>query len=593
MSENDIIGDANDDSIQQGNEILNPKQNGEFISNKEIQSEKNFQTEEELSEEENQEEDSAPEHLISKENIEKYQFNLPQEISFTRKSKNIFLETTNFSYLNPVPDNINSDDILSDPFHPQFVSVMQQMIGSIDAETCRPLFDKISLIMKPETPRDIIAFILSELASLLKRIPKCSRNFVESQLHLKLPYYDSSFSYSTLSILHSLVHENPQALTKGIAKVITNATDFYGKQVLAIFSHYANSYEKVENPLEILDIMIANSRTFLDNKLSCGLVQVLFFLQTNFPSFQEERGIYCFYIYRAVCYCPDVRAVRQALQALALTYSLDYFKIENGEKKKVKLFLQTSLLSQLLQNALISSNVLNYMMKIEKENIEVTQELIENLLLHLNLEESFIILCRIIDSNEKAASFMLSNTQWLDNSTTKWEYLFTLFILIFSFKSLRAQLFSSLHFISFVNRILTCNDNDTLCIMATILESQCSSEEFVNFLRNGKFLERFFSVTSKSTDKSLELSGLKFFTKTSHFSIGDEALVVLPHFKFWIEDQDENIRKEALKSCIELTKNVDMKQALINHKALDTAKGITTSGETEEIRKQFLNLFEL
>ena len=518
----------------------------------------------------------------------KFEFNnMGKKVPLLRNKPNIFLGSHNDFHCKcdpPKYDNIN--EILSNPNHPLFIRAMQQSISSVDSSTCYKLFLIINEIVSISQSRDITSFLLGEIAHLLKRDNDCSKYFVESGLHTKLPYYDSSFSFSTLSILHSLVQKNPSALTKDIAQTIMNYSDSYGKQILAIFGYFTQSYDKVSNSLSVIDVLISNARTFIDNKLASGLVQILYYLQTNYKPFQEQRGVYCFYIYRSVCYCPDVRAVRQALSALTNTYDYQYGKVENSQ-----LVLDTSLLAQLLQNALISPNVLNYMLKIDKQCIEINQEIIDNLLLHLNLEESYFVLCKIVDGNEQAASFLLTNMLWLDNSTTKIETLFNLFLLIYSFKNLREKLFSSEYFIDFINKILTSNDNEAIYYLSIIFEESCSSEHFVKELRKGKMLEHFFSLTSKSTDKKLQLYGLRFFRKVCEFSIGEETLVVLPHLKIWLE-MDDDLKKESLKACIQLANNDDMKQALIKHNAIEKAKEIESCDEEiNQLKQQLINFY--
>lgn len=461
---------------------------------------------------------------------------------------------------------------LNDIHSSQFISSLQILFASTDESNFMQNINQILPLLKTVDSREITSFILSELSSTIKRNQNCASMISEFVDYLHLD--DSYFAVHSLSILFYAIKQYPKILTPHIASTIIEHINICPKQLIGIFGFYSDAFYYLENPLDVIDVFLNNSHKFIQEpKTAESFCRVIFSLQTQHKDFKVKRAEYCHQIYISALFVDDIKAVRQALTALRITYdeSLEF---------------PQDVVTKLLDNALVREHALNYLILSQK--LEKKQELFDYLMKDMKDEKTILLLCRLI--KDGGHMMMINNTEWMKSKAAV-ENLYRLFLLMFAYNEIREKLVSSPDFVYLANRICAFNNKTVISQISNIL-SKTVNKNLVDILRKNRFLEKFFSLATNSTDEANLLSALQMINVVEDISQGNEVNVLMPRFKALFEHQSKQVRLEAFKTAINLSKYDNIKRMMESYR-INGSLGEEKDTEVLEYRNKLNSIIRL
>jgi hypothetical protein len=172
---------------------------------------------------------------------------------------------------------------LTDFSHPDF----EARVRKVTSKDCRSFFESVVGHLRDKAPREVLKTVLQKCAELVDD-PKCASMFCNVGVVRLLPHKDHFLSGVILDVLEGLVAHVPVLFDSGFVSVLSDLLHRKPRRVVHLLSVYSKSFDEIENPWPILDIVVNHAKLLAQSPASADAVALIRTLLKN-ESYYERR----------------------------------------------------------------------------------------------------------------------------------------------------------------------------------------------------------------------------------------------------------------------------------------------------------------
>lgn len=388
--------------------------------------------------------------------------------------------------------------------------------------------------------------LLSFLPYSSKNLAMASCNLLKVPFQFKPEYFQESFE----PMMNSLIKQIPCEMS------------------LSLFQFYASSFEYIENPWPILDLLFKNKEIYLNLKQNYDMreyLAVLSYLVTNHDVFRKYRMGECRLIFIRVIHDHQLnpKTIKFAFKTV-----IKLFDDEFGRMISI-----TSLFNDLKEQT-YEKYAIQLLNQVKISSIPTEEPFILQLVnTSHHYEDAFLILQKIlnnVDKNESVASILLSNSRWIQFGLPTFSHTLLLFE--------NCIKFNSKHLLKIAKNL-----KEIPVLFQSILESEISDDidkihvimDVLNY-ENLEFLDSsdfFYVLIDKLSDESESLkSYLRLLNSLTLISCSSFFLELIPIVKHLLKHKNHKIAHLALKVLANISQYKRCNTLMVKKKVEQTAK---------------------
>lgn len=365
-------------------------------------------------------------------------------------------------------------------------SLIEAQMKLITAQTCQFFFEALWHLLTNVRQPEYVKPALIALLKILVMNNDVLADFVNRQLYLSLPFDTQDNMNISLSILLPVFEKHPNNVTADLIKIILPCLSLAAVKIIRLFAVYCESFDNIENPWQVADILILRAEDFINGGASIPLIQILYRLLVNHDVFYEGRRDNCAAVFVRCLSSNTFDCVKTAYSALiAIRVPI--------------LTIDPELLVSHLSIDNIALDVLE-LLSVSPLN-SLSYSLIQRVAAYASLNEiGAHALCRMVSSNQGAASFLDAASIWLSPDTLAVENQLRVLLIILSFPDFRPIVATHPLLFEFLYRSTSKNDIEIHTAIASMIRRLPFSASDVDQLSQHGFIESYISKTIEFND---------------------------------------------------------------------------------------------
>jgi hypothetical protein len=377
--------------------------------------------------------------------------------------------------------------ILADVAHPLFASEVEK----VTAKSANKFFRVVSTLLREGTPPKILNLLFMKCADLVQD-PELADSFCRFDIHRLLPYSLADVADAICALLKQLFAKVPTFFQTGFESNFMVVLNRKPKEAMGLLRAYAGSFESLENPWPLLDIVITRKRTLLKLGVALETVKLIQKL-LDIDAYRAGRLFECLDLISSFLTSDDMAVVKSAYRTLTLFYHSDFA-------------LDFSAIQHDLLDRDLSPSVISLLMKIPE--IPVVREIVAPIAkLARDLPAASRLLFILLDQRETGKLLMEESSFWRHGIPSFRDTLEAL-IKMLKFKTLKAALadFPAVP-ILFALAIDEGADGVFACFQS-VLQKGRFTDGFLHALEESDFFLPFFEGVVGNGSSSVVTSGL-------------------------------------------------------------------------------------
>ena len=414
--------------------------------------------------------------------------------------------------------NLNRLSDTSDPSFLQCVRVAYLNISTNQLlEYFRILTSHFSHRLHTRTGNEILAGIAAVMS-----IDRAGEIFEENKIINKLPFHQKQYAEQLLDLLFFVANKAPGAFTDQIASQFADLCPENPRKCLTILAFYAQQFEKVANPMPMLDVLFHKSSCF--RKIECAedYISLLIWLLRNYPRFRDERLQHCWTYLCDMLTVTTASIICNIYNGLCAVFEIDPEKIKTyGYPSEA---IACHIQHRSTQQATISF-LLRYLPLPTAKYID--QILISLAEIAQNDEKATLLLLELA-TDESNSEILLTHPFWMSKVLPTTLDTLLLFGVIIIHEDLREIIVNTPETVNFFINLLQVNSIGVCNAVCTIMKHLPLTQDFVSSLSSSGFLAGYFGVSLEMNDPSVRLSALRLLDTLSRVKFVTEFIDMIP-----------------------------------------------------------------
>lgn len=445
----------------------------------------------------------------------------------------------------PKPQMINLQ-VFQDCTKQQFFSSLKTLHKNIHPSQYEQFFKIVVKYFSARYSHNVVLAVCDAIQKLFVD-PNAMKEFINQNFYNFLPKDDSKLIGSTFEILYLLFDFSPQSFQENFSQSMSMLITKNPEKALTLISLFAKSFNKINDPWSILDLLFHHYEVFLRSDVGSEYVDVIFYLNFNFSSFFQERMDQTRQILVSFLNSTDKNAVIMTYRAICNLYD-EFFKIPlvtvvNDLVDPDMKLLAVSLMLRMNDADLFPK---------KKSRINLTEIISPLIKIAENDETAALLLLRYL-KNVEAASILLRNSLWLTKNLPSIQYTLKIFLSIMIHSNLRDEIAKIEVLPEFFTSLI--KSNVIQCMLALkpiITQLNLKKKMFRNLIEHHFFTLLLDSFGSYNDDK-VTISNLSIIEYLANIGETSEYLKFSDCLATLIWSKNQYIYKGAFKCLFALS----------------------------------------
>lgn len=219
-------------------------------------------------------------------------------------------------------DGTPAKNVLMDPLNPEFEEALDYCAHTMDVSHFEEFYDLTIGALK-ETGNGAIT-VMRAYTKLAKRDMSFISALNSVHFGTRLAVVDPQMRKLTFDYIEFLFCQAPSLIRPDTYRVISAFLIHCPARALANFGRYAMSYDEIDDPTQLLDLLIRFARNFLERKEGEVYIDIFHYLLTTKPTFREKRLKYLRPIICAFIRSSIPTVAERAICLVCLTYDSEF-----------------------------------------------------------------------------------------------------------------------------------------------------------------------------------------------------------------------------------------------------------------------------
>lgn len=371
------------------------------------------------------------------------------------------------------------DVIKNQPDNSDYERYINSYIKHVNIDTVGQYFEMVKHHLCSEVK--VAGIIISSFNNLLSRGEDYIRVLCSLGLYTLLPVRNKDNADLSIEAFTYLFTNLPDLLEPKHIEPINILTNHNPLKMLILYSYYAKNCREIKDPRVILENLFSQYQFFISQGLGYLFLAIFRYLRVESNILTKE-------VYKNFCEkIPEFISASDAL-TIKSTYALLAELLPSVE-------IRSRTLISHLNDDVLFDYVLSYLLRIKR--IKLSKKLLKSLVNRSKKsKKAWLVLYRSTLS-KSACRFLLKHTIWANESFLNPESVIKLFILIFSYRSLRSESVAIPCFMRILKTCLTSNNEYIHSAISHILRYGPTTKDFFRFITDNGFLFQYVSATNK------------------------------------------------------------------------------------------------
>ena len=426
---------------------------------------------------------------------------------------------------NIVPLNLK---IIAKPSHPKFEKEISEAESRLKPNQYDLFFKILASHLQSSLDKTTISLILKTIASVLNS-DEAFDSLIKSNLINYLPY-NSKLVNSTFLVLELLFQFRPIAFQENYVKTMNELIELNPEKSLVLLTFYAQSFEYIENPWPIIDLLVTKEDIFINSKDPSKYIAILLFLNIHFANYVRSRLKYCRVIFLDGIESKNHDCVAISYKAISLLLD-EYFEINPQ-----KLFKD-------LQNF---PQIDDYILKIidHSKDIPIKEEYLFILINEAHKTETASKLLIKLLQSKKAAIILINNSKWMGFYLPTINYTIKIFLKIISHDSIIDQIKLCSDIPIFF--ILLLESDDNTCLQQFSIIVQKLNIVTLDIFQKSDFFDILYQKMKENYKEEKILLYLSILSVLSAIDYSKKFLLFTDILKYCLKSVNGSISHSAL-----------------------------------------------
>lgn len=365
----------------------------------------------------------------------------------------------------------------------------------------------------------------NEIISGLCRVmnfEKAGEIFEQNGFIRQLPFKQKQYTTQLLDLLFFLVNKAPNCFDDKAAAQIASLVEQEPRKCLTLLAFYAQQYEKIRDPMPVLDILFHESKNFRTSDCIADYISLLVWLLRQYPRFAQERLQHCW------SYLLDMLTITTASHICMIYNGLCAVFEINPEKVK-EFGIPSEAIACHVQHRSTQQATLSLLIRYPPPpSAKYIDQIILILTEIATYDEKATLLLLELAMEESNCKILLKNSEWMCRPLPRTLDTLRLFGVVVLHENLRALVVDCPNTIAFFMSLLQVNSVGVCNAVCTIMKRLPLTPEFVASLSSSGFLAGYFGVAQEISDASVQLSALRLLDTLARVRFVQEFMEMIP-----------------------------------------------------------------
>lgn len=370
--------------------------------------------------------------------------------------------------------------------NPDFLSSLEELPNVIDQKQYRSFFEIIFKHFSKETPEKVFSSIIETLLKLFEKDEAFSK-FIELEFYRFLPYDKREFHVYIFDLLYIIFQRQPDVFQYNFSSQMSMLIKSDSEKSLTLFYLFSQKFDKMVDPFPILDLLLDNSKLYLNSESSCNFLKLLYYLNKNYPLFRKRK------------YEQSKKIILNSLQStnketVNAAYQIILSIFDVLDEVPLDIFIEH------LHDDDLSFNSISLLIRVNKEtvlNFCDTDFVFLLLRRCYQYKEATYLLLNLL-SNCDVAQLLADSPSWILDDLPTLQDTLKIFVSVNSFPSNISTFFQNEYMPKFITKIINTYDNLNINCLGYCLKKGTLKKSILHKLKKEKFYSSLWLAFQKN-----------------------------------------------------------------------------------------------
>ena len=422
--------------------------------------------------------------------------------------------------------------ILKDTRHPLFSTELQKIETGIPRSQAKSFLKIACEHFRAATDVNALKEILVKMVDVVQS-ESAIKEFEALGFKSLFPYEENELIDPILDVLSIVFKLKPSIFQYNFKQQMKKLIVCRPEKALVLLSLFAEQFDYIEDPWELLDLLLKKESVFFSSDAGSSYVSLLYYLLKNYKSYYESRIDVCRTVLVNFISSSDEKAAIEAYKAVANLYDkkfvIPYEKVIVDLKEKE-----------------LSKHVLSLLIRVK--NLPAVEEFVFILMkLSRTSEKAALIVMKLLSKPDVACS-LAEASNWLVYDLPTKQVTLSFFILIMKFKTSKSIILKAPEVPLFFTELLKSGETECVSCLSQIFDDIEITKEFFKSLKDAGFFNELFKLVVAGS-KTCKVSCMETCAVVLKSFFIKDAIKLIPVFIDFF-NEDPRIAKAALKVCV-------------------------------------------
>lgn len=360
-----------------------------------------------------------------------------------------------------------------------FMESISQIDESLSPTYSQKFFDIIMKHFNFKLDQIVATAILDKIRVLINN-EKHREAFIEGDFVIKLPFKRKELTEPLLELLYILIDHKPQCISEQVSRMIARLACRVPKKVLTLIILYSKSYEKVENPFYVLDILF-NCESYFVNDCIIDYILTLGSISSEIKAFKVNRAKDIQNIVFDNLESEDTGVINAC-----------YSTLTSITEKNKNVQVPSDKLSSHIIIPECTESVIDYLIVAPLCDSLNHAKIVKMIIKHAQDDMKYSLILMKYAENPMFATLLAQYTKWLAADLPTPRETLRIFLVVFQHKDLRELLIESFEFLELMQSLIDMNEPVYFGLFTTILRRIDLNQELITRLSKANLLRNYF-----------------------------------------------------------------------------------------------------
>ena len=406
--------------------------------------------------------------------------------------------------------------------------------------------------------------------------------FVDKNLASALPFSKKSYLEDVFDVLYVLVTRRPQAFDHALASRFKRKIRNKGEKSLIILSIYAQHFNEIESPWEMLEFLFSENERFSKEDIADKYAALLGAMIQSYPEFRRAKGIDAWNAVLRLLEFDNLAILERVYNALATIASC--LKHVSFPFKYILKHFQHPELQRAIMCLLLVVPIKGDKLK----DVDFVKTLVQKA---ADDKTALLVLFRLAESKAISQILVEKDHSWMERDNPTLLDTLRLFLVVYQHKQLRPLIAMSPAFMHLMLRLVDEKNESLIAVVCIIIRRLELNEEIVEHLSSSGFIMTFLETVQEINTDGSSKYGLLLLDKIASVCYTRELVQSCEWIYDLIQAKGE-LLKDATILAIRLCQYKRCSKQLRSYNLTDIYKKLSKDPETKKISQKFLRAID-